>query len=353
MPRAVIRAACALLLSAVSLSARPLTATRVAGADYISMVDACGRLGLRFSFSGNGRSMSLRGAGHTAVLLPPGDGSHRLLVLDGVRVHLGDLVVDRAGSLYVSRIDFERRLLPLFRPDLIPNPPRRPRVIMLDPGHGGVDSGAQNPRYHLQEKALTLDVAERLRPLLLAQGWTVLMTRTRDTQISVDKVFDLEERARLAASLHADLLLSIHFDAGPPATQGSMILAYNPAGQRSTENWGRGLKNNSQAAMPGNRFDPWNFVLEHALFRGLPGFLQTNDLGERIQNISIGRNAQVPTVLVEPAYISNDAEARRLVTPAFRQQVAEGLAAGIKRYAETIDALQPGATPALRPASAR
>lgn len=346
MPRAVLRAACALLLSAVSLSARSLTATRVAGADYISMVDACGRLGLRFSFSANGRSMNLRGGGHTALLLPPGDGSHRLMILDGVRVHLGDLVVDRAGSLYVSRIDFEHRLLPLFRPDLVPNPPRRPRVIMLDPGHGGVDSGAQNPRYRLQEKALTLNVAERLRSLLLAQGWTVLMIRTRDTQISVDKVFDLEERARLASAMHADLLLSIHFDAGPPATHGSMILAYNPAGQRSTEKWGMGQKNDAQPAMPGNRFDPWNFVLEHALFRGLPGFLQTNDLGERIQNISIGRNAQVPTVLVEPAYISNDTEARRLMNPAFLQQVAEGLAAGIKRYAETIDALQPGARPA-------
>jgi N-acetylmuramoyl-L-alanine amidase len=341
MPRAVIRAACALLLSVVSLSARSLTATRVSGADYISMVDACGRLGLRFSFSGNGRSMNLRGGGHTAVLLPPGDGSHRLMILDGVRVHLGDLVVDRAGSLYVSRIDYERRLLPLFRPDLVPNPPHRPRIIMLDPGHGGNDPGAQNPRYRLQEKVLTLDVAERLRPLLLAQGWTVLMTRTRDTQISIDKAFDLEERARLAGAMHADLLLSIHFDAGSPQTHGSMILAYNPAGQRSTENWGMGQRNNAQAAMPGNRFDPWNFVLEHALFRDLPRLLQTNDLGERIQNISIARNAQVPTVLVEPAYISNDGEARRLMTPAFRQQVAEGLAAGLKRYAETIDALQP------------
>jgi len=345
MPRAVIRAALVLWLSVASLAARTLTPTRVGAVDYISMVDACGRLGLRFSFSGNGRSMTLRGGGHAAVLLPPGDGSHRLMILDGVRVHLGDRVEDRAGSLYVSRTDYERRLIALFRPDLVPNPPRRPRVIMLDPGHGGVDSGAQNPRYHLQEKVLTLDVANRLRPLLIAQGWTVLMTRSRDTQISVDKKFDLEERARLASAMHADLLLSIHFDAGPPSTNGSMILAYDPAGQRSTENWGLGMSNNAQPAMPGNRFDPWNFVLEHSILRELLRTLHTNDLGERIQNISIGRNATVPTVLVEPAYISNDAEARRLTTEEFRQQVAVGLAAGLKQYAEAIDALQPAPRP--------
>jgi N-acetylmuramoyl-L-alanine amidase len=333
------------LLGLAPLAASPLSSSRVGSADYVNMVDVCGRLGLRFSFSARGQSMNLRGNGHSAYLLPPGDGSHRLMILDGVRVSLGDQAVIRAGAIYISRTDFERRLLPLLRPDLASGLPARPKVIMIDAGHGGTDPGTQNPRYHLQEKIVTLDVAQRLRPLLAAQGWKVLMIRTRDTQLSENKIFDLEERARLAASLHADLYVSIHFDAGSPSTRGSMILCYNPAGQRSSEKWGLGQRSDSQGPMPGNRNDAWNFVLAHALYRKLPHAIGTDDLGERIQNVSVLRNATIPAVLVEPAYISNAGEAQRVLQPEFRQRIAEALAAGIKDYAALIDSLQPKAAP--------
>jgi len=339
-----IRLAFALILSAASLAAAAITSTRVGSSDYVSMVDVCGKLGLKFSFSARGQTMNLRGGGHTAVLLPPGDTTHRLMILDGVRVFLGDLAYIRAGQIYISRADYERRLLALFRPDLAPGIPRRPKIIMIDPGHGGTDPGTENPRYHLQEKNMTLDVARRLQPLLLAQGWTVYMVRTRDVQISVDKgVRDLEERVQLATSFHADLYVSIHFDSGSPTTQGSMILCNMPAGQRSTESWAFGKKNDARGPTPGNRNDPWNFVLAHALFRNLPRELGTNDLGERIQNVHVLREATMPAVLVEPAYISNDKEAQRLLNPQFRQQIAEALAAGIRDYATLIDSLQPRA----------
>lgn len=314
---------------------------RFGGIDYVDMVDACGRMGVRFSFSDRGRSMLLRNASHSAELLPPGDSTHRLLMLDGVRVFLGDQVVGRSGHFFISRTDFERRVFPLFRPDLYVPPPRRPRVIVIDAGHGGVDPGAHNDRFHLQEKVVTLDVAKRLRPLLLAQGWAVAMIRMHDTQISTDKVADLELRARYAEEQHADVFLSIHFDAGPtPASRGSMILQYNPPYQRSSYKWGA-KTSDGQGPERGNRNDPWNSVLAHAIYRNLPRTLGTLDDGERIQNVSVLRNATMPAVLVESAYLTNDAEAQRLMDPAFRQRIAESIAKGLGDYQRLIESLQP------------
>lgn len=341
--------------------AAPLTSNRYSATDYVNMIDACSRLGLRFSFSGTGKTMTVRGNGHTGALLPPGDNSHREMLFDGARIYLGDPLVNEGGRIYISRRDFDRRLLPLFRPDLVGGAPHRPRSIMLDPGHGGIDPGTTNPRFRLQEKTVTLDVALRLRALLTAQGWQVFMTRTADTDArgakaaqksylkgpaaEEDKRLDLIDRALLARERHVDVFLSIHFDAGPtPSARGSMILTFPPAGQRSSKAWGGA--NDAQGAMPGNRFDAWNTILANAVFNGLPRRLATYDAGERLQNISVLRNdTGCPAALVEPAYITNDAEAQRLMTPTFREQVAEALAAGLRDYAQLIGSLAPRTAP--------
>lgn len=340
MRRAAFCAALWILALAGGLRAAPATYLRSGGLEYVDMIDVCGRLGLRFYFTRDAHSMTLRGAGHEAVLTPPGDATHRELFFDGVHVYLGDRVIAQGGRLYITRTDYEKRVLPLFRPDLLWPPLRRPRIILLDPGHGGPDPGTQNFRYHLREKDLTLDVALRLRPLLQAQGWTVFLTRTRDMQLVPDKIADLVTRAHLAARYHADVFLSIHFDAGPyPSARGSMILTYPPAGQRSSKAWG--ARSDAQGPMPGNRLDAWNTVLANAVYHNLPRELRTNDFGERIQDISVLRNnGECPAALVESAYLSNDAEAQRLLKPAFRQQIAEVLAAGLRDYASLLARLQ-------------
>ena len=189
---------------------------------------------------------------------------------------------------------------------------------------------------------MTLDVALRLRVLLQREGWIVASTRTRDSQFSVSKAADLEMRALFAAREHADVFLSIHFDAAASASlSGSEIVSYNPVGQRSTDSWGgmgRGDRRNEFE--PGNRNDNWNVVLAHCLFRNLPNRLGTFDHGERIKDLSVLRNAPCPAVLIEPAFISNDAEARRVASPAFRQEIAEALAAGLRNYAALLGSLQ-------------
>jgi N-acetylmuramoyl-L-alanine amidase len=330
----------------------PFTFTGFGGKQYVSMVEACGRLDLRFTISANGRTMTVANRAHRGLLLPPGEINNREMDVDGVRVWLGDPAYERGGQFYVSRTDYEKRLLPLFRPDLVLPPPPHGRTIVIDAGHGGPDPGAQNHRLHVEEKTFTLDVALRLQRILSARGWRVLMTRTRDVALG-SKDVDLVGRAVLANQNNAELFLSIHFDsAGDSRLHGCEVITFAPVGQRSTDAWGERTDDAERVASPGNRYDGWNTVLAHAVFRRLQADLKGDDHGERIRRrLAVLRHLEVPGVLVEPAFISNEGDVQRLMSPQFRQRLAESLAEGIGAYAGEVDALYPRASagPAPKP----
>jgi len=105
----------------------------------------------------------------------------REAVFNGRRVLLGDPAAFYGSSIYISRIDAEKLFTPLLNPDGAFSPPvPAVRVIAIDPGHGGQDTGTQNKALRLNEKTFTLDVALRLRTLLQKEGYKVVMTRTDD-----------------------------------------------------------------------------------------------------------------------------------------------------------------------------
>ena len=90
------------------------------------------------------------------------------------------------------------------------------KVIYLDAGHGGKDPGAIFSSVY--EKKLNLDIAKRLRKLLQAKGYEVIMTRTTDTFI------ELEQRAEIANTNNVDLFISIHNNSMPTGFSGVMTL---------------------------------------------------------------------------------------------------------------------------------
>ncbi len=102
------------------------------------------------------------------------------------------------------------RLWSLPKPAELPPPKRRqdgsaPLVVVLDPGHGGIDPGSINGKF--EEKAITLSFATALRDMLVRQGIHVVMTRSTDVFVP------LEARLSIARAAGADLFLSIHADA--------------------------------------------------------------------------------------------------------------------------------------------
>jgi N-acetylmuramoyl-L-alanine amidase len=197
----------------------PLSTTVFNGTEYVSATDVAIRLRLRGTWTEPMRKLTL--AGKTGSVELKADS--RDVLVNGLRVFLGDKTMLQHGQLYVSRIDFERCLTPLLRPGLGVDLPPMPKIIALDPGHGGLDEGAENKTVNLKEKLLTLDVALRLRKLLEAAGYMVVMIRTDDQPLSPIKPVDLALRPEFANRAHADLFISIHFNAAPKDTRGTEV----------------------------------------------------------------------------------------------------------------------------------
>ncbi len=356
-PQAAMRPAAFLLalvlIPALALaSAVPdLAQVKSNGIDYVSLEEGAARLGLRME----------RLVPPTAVMLKDGPQPVARLAdrsresdIKGLRVFLGDPVIERRGTFYLSRTDFEARIVPRLRPDLCPAPPRPPRVIAIDPGHGGLDHGTENRSLGTMEKTYTLDVALRLRKLLEGAGYAVVMTR--ETDVDVPK----QIRAEIANQASADLLVSIHFNSLYPNTKttGVEVLSFPPRSQRSTNSWSPGEKDDSEARdAPVNEFNTWNAVLAGALHRRLLDSLRTGDRGEKFEHLGVLRMLKCPGVLVESAFLSSDTEAGRLATPAYRDAIAAALLGGIQDYSDLLRRLRPepvapaGAVPGTQPSS--
>jgi N-acetylmuramoyl-L-alanine amidase len=333
------------------------TPTKAGAVSYLPLSSVAQHLGLKLSWVE---------PGHKAVLSAPGaraefEADTRDIMVNGLRVFLGEPVLSAGHELKVSRVDFERSLAPMLRPGFATDAPPPPKIIALDPGHGGADIGAPNPRVGIVEKAVTLDVAFRLKKLLEADGYQVVMTRTED-KLPAPKSADLATRAEIANRAHADLFVSIHFNVverDAQRTRGVEVYTFPPAGQHSTDWWSEMQKDDPHflaTQEPGNRFDHWNVVLAQAVHRDLIQTLKAEDRGKKLMHLGVLRSLNCPGILVEPAVMSNDVEARKLTTAEFKDKIAEALRDGIRDYVTTIETVRarrakPTATSRRHPSS--
>jgi N-acetylmuramoyl-L-alanine amidase len=320
--------------AAVDSAVRPTTAAdRSTQGKTLSMPELAAKLGLKLDWTQTAVKVTLSDGSRRVVL----EADSREMVINGLRVFLGSPVTVNHGQLYVSVIDFETCLVPLLRPSMARHRPPHPKVIAIDAGHGGVDQGTENHRLEFKEKIFTLDVVLRLKSLLEKQGYVVVLTRATD--MTVDKAM----RVVIANRAGADLFLSVHFNALPndQKTRGTEVFTFAPQFQRSTNSWSPLEPDDTEReASPGNDFDPWNSLLAHALHRELLVGLKTFDRGKKIAHLGVLRGLNCPGVLVESGFLSNDEEARKIATEAYRQQIAVALATGVKAYANQLDAIR-------------
>jgi N-acetylmuramoyl-L-alanine amidase len=199
-----------------------------------------------------------------------------------------------------------------------PAPGTNSRLIVIDPGHGGADTGAAHNG--LTEKNLTFDVALRLRALLIAQGWQVLMTRTTDIDpVSQDNLAkmhadgrpDPDDRAYLqtrcdVANLnHARLFISIHVNSAPvTSAKGTTFFWYKPQ----------------------------DASFAQALERAVIPVAGTQDDGTRHENLYVVRHTTMPAVLIETAFLTNLDDVALLRQSTFLQSMAQGIANGVQAY---------------------
>ncbi len=193
------------------------------------------------------------------------------------------------------------QLLP-YRKDLVTDTGRRRgRTIMIDPGHGGSDPGAEGAIRGVWEAQLNLEISELLRSELEGLGYKVISTRDRDRFVS------LGSRADYANSALPFIFVSIHNNSHPSPEMRGVMTFHHP----------------SSSSGP-----PLARLIQHEL-TAATGFV---DKGIRQANFFVLRETAVPSVLVECGFLTNREECRSLTAPAKQLAIAQAVARGIDYY---------------------
>nr|CBX79561.1 N-acetylmuramoyl-L-alanine amidase [Erwinia amylovora ATCC BAA-2158] len=245
--------------------------------------------------------------------------------------------------------DYNQGDLGRSQPEAAPLPGKagkdRPIVIMLDPGHGGEDSGAVG-KQKTREKDVVLKIARRLKSLIDKQpNMRAYMTRNEDVFIP------LKVRVAKARKQRADLFISIHADAFTRrAARGSSVFALSTKGATSTAARFLAQTQNESDLIGGVSMGSDRY-LDHTMFDMLQSRTINDSLrfgGEVLARMgkinhlhkrsvdqagfAVLKAPDIPSILVETAFISNLEEERKLRTTRFQHQVADSILAGIKAY---------------------
>ena len=242
--------------------------------------------------------------------------------LNGIQLMLNQGVLKDDHGWRVDKTDVRKTLLPLLQP-LEHLGGVKAGVIVLDPGHGGTDTGCHGA-LNRHEKEIALEISRQVFLDLVLKGYQVLMTRTGDNALT------LAERTERAATWGADLYVSIHLNSSASGeARGPETYVLAVPGYHSTNATPEGEADGKINV--GNRFDDANILLGHAVHAELARETRL-DRGLRRARFQVLRDAPCPAVLVECGYLSNAEEEKRLVNPVQRDKLASAIARGIDTY---------------------
>ncbi|GAC1523892.1 MAG: hypothetical protein NVS2B8_06910 [Vulcanimicrobiaceae bacterium] len=198
---------------------------------------------------------------------------------------------------------------PAWKFSAAPSVARNSKLVVIDPGHGGSDTGAAHNG--LTEATLNLDLSRRLRSLLVARGWQVKLTRDGDSDVygaNASAHDELQARDDVANAAGARMFISMHTNSFTSSSlNGTTTYYYNP--------------------------DSYGFAA--AVHARLAATLPTKDDGIRKENFYVIHHAKMPSILIETAFLSNAADAALLKSEAFLQSVAVSIADGVRDFANT------------------
>jgi N-acetylmuramoyl-L-alanine amidase len=243
---------------------------------------------------------------------------------NGTQINLGFEPQFIDGQVFLNELDLEKNLKPL-----LCGPPLAfgdHRIIVIDPGHGGNNTGTRSVLDGRFEKEFTLDWAKRLKPLLETNGWTVFLTRTSDAMVSN------YDRVTFAEAHHADLFISLHFNApgdNDKKAGGLETYCLTPTGLPSTLT--RGFRDIWSENLPNNAFDTQNLQLAVRIQAALVRATGLEDRGVRYSRFeTVLRGQNCPAILIEGGYLSNPREAALIESPEYRQKLARAVAEALK-----------------------
>jgi N-acetylmuramoyl-L-alanine amidase len=219
------------------------------------------------------------------------------------------------------------------------------KIIVIDPGHGGKDSGAIGFKNYY-EKNVVLDVAQNVKNILISRGYKVFMTRDDDTFI------ELKERTAMANRKNADLFISIHANAvsSQNVETASGIETYFLSPSRSNRATKVAAMENSMDISEMSGYGKSTFLkfttnitriasnklaidVQKGILTNLrSSYKGVNDAGVREGPFWVLVGAQMPAILVEIGFITHPQEAEMLVDKGYEKSMAYGIANGVERY---------------------
>jgi len=279
-----------------------------------------------------------------AFVMNPADGDPARLVLD---------LVPTDRQTFMRNMAVEDKLLTASTPSE-PQPTaakgdNRP-LIVLDPGHGGIDTGAIAPTGQM-EKDIVLDFAKRLRALLEKSGkYRVIMTRTDDTYIPLD------DRVRIARRADASLFVSIHADSLPrnegDARGATVYTLSNKASDAQAAELADKENRSDVIAGVDLQSEPndvagilidlaeretktFSMQFAHDVVGDLRGVTRLHKAPIKSAGFRVLRDPDVPSVLVELGYVSDPQDLKLLMSNAWRDRTAASIDKAIDTYFST------------------
>ena len=239
-----------------------------------------------------------------------------------VLVHRGQPVVPDSFLKFLSNYFATAPLPP-------PSVPSRVQTVIVDPGHGGHDTGAIG-RMGLKEKEVNLDIARRLKNELESQGLRVIMTRKDDYFIT------LYHRTYIANRSDADFFVSIHCNASRNRDVDGFEIYHIPTSGESEDGA------DQVEANPGTPYYDSSAELAGNIVSAMGTHLPLPNRGVKSARFYVLKGVRMPAVLVEVGYISNPEEEASLDDKSYRQEIAEAVAEGIWTYKQTIESGREG-----------
>ncbi|MFC1704077.1 N-acetylmuramoyl-L-alanine amidase [Candidatus Omnitrophota bacterium] len=330
----------ALVLSGC-VTAPSISARLPRGDRYIALDRLCARYNLTYDWDGFSQSLTVRNGNNIAEILIDSP----LIIVNGKRAKLSPNFKFDDGRILAPAV-FEEKVVKKWHTSRM-YAGSKPEVcavgvgrIVIDAGHGGKDPGAVG-RNGLREKAVTLDIAKRLRKVLQEQGISVVMTRNHDEYVS------LSQRSAIANRAKADFFISIHANASRSRSPRGFEIYYLRETADDSQRASRAARQ-SQLDYDSSQLDSnskftkailWDMIygenraeskdLSKCILNAMSRQTSFRSRGLKSAGFHVLKHTQIPAILVEVGFISNAKEERMLKNSFYRQQIAESLASGI------------------------
>lgn len=303
-------------------AARAKSYSDVSRKTAVSVNQMAANYGFR-SITIHGKQITIQTRFNTLVM----EGDSRKASFNGITIWLNGPIAKHRGSWHILQDDVNRTILPLLSPNNA-LASEAYQIVILDPGHGGKDHGAES-RSGLTEKKLTLELARKVRAILLKYRIDTRLTRNSDCQL------ELDDRYKLANNWKSSIFISIHFNAAHNSSpSGLETYILPPAGYLGTANTSLGI--DDQLVYPANRHDRANMVLGFYLQKSLLKHTNSEDRGVRRARFVVLKNVACPAALVECGFLSNLSDERKLTKPEYIDRLARGIAEGIMAYLNSV-----------------